>query len=406
METPLTGIVAQHSLRAAVAEVMTVDNVTEGVPTAFSAILHRKLPQASNSSVTILPLPGEAGFVPTGKGDAIRFRGQLTAPSDQAYERLAQRFGAIGYTPLLRKDDDRMRDVVLAVPGTLRKANQRLGVAALLFGLTLVSCLFAGAQMVERLTGVNWNLLDGLPYALSLLAILGAHELGHYLTARRLGSPTSLPYFIPMPFGFGTLGAVINMVAPPRNRRHLLAIAVAGPLAGLAVAVPLLFIGLKLSHIEPLPVGPFLNGQGPLMEGNSVLYAAMKYAIFGRLLPSNGQDVFVHQIAFAGWVGLLVTGLNLIPAGQLDGGHIVYALFGEKIANIFLWTVLAVLVALAFLWQGWIIWVVLIFFLGRLRAEPLDDLTQLTSRQRVLAMAMILVFFLVFTPIPMRVIKG
>ena len=400
-EITLTGIVAQHSLRAAVAEVMAVEDVTEGVPTAVSAILHRKLPQASSPTAPTVPLPGEAGFVPTGRGDAIRFRGQLTAPSDQAYERLAKRFGALGYTPLLRKDDDRLRDVVLAVPGTLRKANQRLGIAALLFGLTLVSCLFAGAQMVEGLTAVNWNLLDGLPYAVSLLAILGAHELGHYLTARRLGSPTSLPYFIPMPFGFGTLGAVINMVAPPRNRRHLLAIAVAGPLAGLAVAIPVLLIGLKLSQIEPLPVaGPYQ------MEGNSLLYFALKFIVFGRLLPANGVDVFIHPVAFAGWVGLLVTGLNLIPAGQLDGGHIVYALFGEQIANIFLWAVLAVLVALLFFWPGWAIWVVLIFFLGRLRAEPLDDLTQLTSRQRVLAMSMILIFFLVFTPIPMRVIKG
>ena len=187
MQTPLTGIVAQHSLRAAVAEVMAVEDVTEGVPTAVSAILHRKLPQASSPAAPTVTLQGAAGFVPTGRGDAIRFRGQLTVPSDRAYERLAQRFGALGYTPLLRKDDDRLRDVVLAVPGTLRKANQRLGVAALLFGLTLVSCLFAGAQMVEGLTDVNWNLLDGLPYAVSLLAILGAHELGHYLTARRLG---------------------------------------------------------------------------------------------------------------------------------------------------------------------------------------------------------------------------
>ena len=401
MQTPLTGIVAQHSLRVAVAEVMAVEDVTEGVPTAFSAILHRKLPQASSPAAPTLSLPGEAGFVPTGRGDAIRFRGQLTAPSDQAYERLAQRFGALGYTPLLRKDDDRLRDVVLAVPGMLRKANQRLGIATLLFAVTMVSCLFVGAQMVEGLTSINWNLLDGLPYAVSLLAILGAHELGHYLTARRLGSPTSLPYFIPMPFGFGTLGAVINMVAPPRNRRHLLAIAVAGPLAGLAVAIPVLLIGLRLSQIEPLPVaGPYQ------MEGNSLLYFALKFIVFGRLLPANGVDVFIHPVAFAGWVGLLVTGLNLIPAGQLDGGHIVYALFGEQIANIFLWAVLAVLVALVFFWPGWAIWVILIFFLGRLRAEPLDDLTQLTSRQRILAMAMILVFFLVFTPIPMRVIKG
>jgi Zn-dependent protease len=397
----VTGIVAQHSLRAAVAEVMAVEDVTEGVPTAFGAILRRGQPRAATTASPSVAIPGEMGYVPTRQGDALRFRGRLTWPSDQAYERLAQRFAALGYTPVLRKDDDRLRDVVLAVPGTLRKANQRLGIAALLFCLTLVSCLFAGAQMVEGLTSVNWNLLQGLPYAASLLAILTAHELGHYFTARRLGSPTSLPYFIPMPFGFGTLGAVINMVAPPRDRRRLLAIAVAGPLAGLAVAIPVLLVGLRLSRIEPLPAsGPYS------MEGNSLLYAGLKYIVFGQVLPSNGVDVFIHQVAFAGWAGLLVTGLNLIPAGQLDGGHVVYAMFGEKIANVCLWVVLAVLSALAFLWQGWIIWVVLIFFLGRMRAEPLDDLTQLTGKQQALALLVILIFFLVFTPIPMRVVTG
>lgn len=397
----VTGIAAQHSLRTSVTEVMAIEDVTEGVPTAYGSILNRRSSPTAPDAPPSIPLSGTGSFEPTGRGDAVRFRGRLLMRSDQAYERLAQRFGVLGYTPLLRKDDDRLRDVVLAVPGTLRKANQRLGIAVLLFGLTLVSCLFAGAQMVEGLNAVNWNLLDGLPYAVSLLAILGAHELGHYFTARRLGSPTSLPYFVPMPLGFGTLGAVINMVAPPRNRRHLLAIAVAGPLAGLAVAIPVLFIGLRLSRIEPLPLGT-----GYSMEGNSILYAAMKYIVFGQLLPSNGMDVFIHQIAFAGWAGLLVTGLNLIPAGQLDGGHIVFALFGQKIANIFLWAVLAVLAALAFFWRGWVVWVVLIFFLGRLRVEPLDDVTQLTNWQRGLALVMILIFFLLFTPIPMRVIAG
>lgn len=370
------------ALRAAASDVMTIDDVTEGVVSPYGVFLGNPPPR-----------PGE-------RGQGVRLRGRLLLPADEAYQRLAQRFGVLGFTPLLRLEGEPPAShVILALPGQLRRASQRLGLASLLFALTLLSCLFAGAQMVEGLVDVNWNLLDGLPYAVALLGILAAHEMGHYLTARRLGAPTSLPYFLPMPLGFGTFGAVINMAAPPRNRRHLLAIAAAGPLAGLAVAIPALLIGLSLSRVAPLPA----TGTYPL-EGNSVLYAALKFMMFGELLPGNGRDVMIHPVAFAGWAGLLVTGLNLIPAGQLDGGHIVYALLGERWARVVLWVVLAALAGLAFLWQGWFLWLFLIFLLGRVRVAPLDDVTPLTGRQRALAIAMIAIFLLVFTPIPLRIV--
>jgi membrane-associated protease RseP (regulator of RpoE activity) len=274
--------------------------------------------------------------------------------------------------------------------------------ALALFGLTVLSCLFVGAQMWEWVGAsgqINTNLLDGVPFAATILAILVAHEFGHYLTARRLGSSTSLPYFIPMPFGpFGTLGAFISMAVPPRNRRHLLAIGAAGPLAGLVLAVPLLWLGLSLSHVQPLPPG------GYQMEGNSLLYAVLKFLMFGKILPSGGEDVFIHPVAFAAWAGLLVTGLNLIPAGQLDGGHIVYALFGRKGARIVTWGVLAALVGLSFLWSGWVLWLGLVFLFSRLQDMPLDDLTELTRGQRAFAVGMIAIFFFVFTPIPLTLV--
>jgi membrane-associated protease RseP (regulator of RpoE activity) len=337
-----------------------------------------------------------AGVAP---GNSVRVRGRLMAPPDVAWRTLAERFAALGSTPLLRKRADGPGEEVLALPVTFRPSTARPALALLMFGLTVLSCLFVGAQMVEGLTGINWRLLDGLPFTAGMLAILVSHEFGHYLTARRLGSPTSLPYFIPMPFGpFGTFGAFITMSMPPRNRRHLLAIGAAGPLAGLIVALPVLWIGLRLSHVQPLPAS------GYQMEGNSLLYAAMKALVFGRLLPSGGVDVWVHQLAFAGWAGLLVTGLNLIPAGQLDGGHIVYALLGRKGARIATWVVLAAMVGLSFVWTGWVLWLVLVLLLGRMQDMPLDDITELTGGQRVLAAVMVAVFILVFVPIPLTLV--
>jgi membrane-associated protease RseP (regulator of RpoE activity) len=353
-------------VRSAAAEVMSIEDVTAGVAPA----------------------------------NAVRVRGRLFLPPDEAWRMLANRFNLFGWTPMLRRRPDGPGDELLVLPVTFGGGKPRIALPAVLFVLTVLSCLFAGAQMVEGLRTWNFNLLDGLPFAAGLLAILTAHEFGHYLVARRLGSPTSLPYFIPMPIGpFGTLGAVITAGAPIRNRRHLLAIGAAGPVAGLVVAIPVLFVGLKLSHLQPLPA------VGYQLEGNSLLYGALKYLVFGRWLPSAGVDVFVHQLAFAGWAGLLVTGLNLIPAGQLDGGHIAYALLGPRRARILGWVMLGVMAVLSFLWTGWLLWLVLLLLATRLQDMPLDDITELTDRQRLFAVAMLVVFVLVFVPIPLTIVQ-
>jgi membrane-associated protease RseP (regulator of RpoE activity) len=168
--------------------------------------------------------------------------------------------------------------------------------------------------------------LSGGPYfAGTLMGILLAHELGHYIVGRRLGVDISLPYFIPLPPGvsLGTMGAVINMRRPIGDRNSLFDVGAAGPIAGLCVALPLLVIGLKMS-----PVGP--PQPDSVIEGNSILYGLTKLAIFGRWLPSDGLDVNTHPMAFAAWVGLLITAVNLLPVGQLDGGHIAKAVMGEK----------------------------------------------------------------------------
>jgi membrane-associated protease RseP (regulator of RpoE activity) len=239
----------------------------------------------------------------------------------------------------------------------------------------------------------------GLPFAAGLLSILVAHELGHYLVSRRLGVAASLPYFIPMPLNlFGTMGAIIRTREPMRNRRQVLAIGSAGPLSGLLVAIPVLLIGLMRSTVQPISTTP-----GALLEGNSILYALLKFLVFGRFLPGGGMDVFLHPVAFGAWAALFVTGLNLIPAGQLDGGHVSYALFGKNAV----WVSRIALIAamgLVLVWSGWWLFALLLFVFGQRHAEPLDEITPLTRTEKILAIGMLLVFVLLFIPVPMTII--
>jgi membrane-associated protease RseP (regulator of RpoE activity) len=216
-------------------------------------------------------------------------------------------------------------------PITARELRPHL----ILFGVTLLTVFFAGASYMRPLapdvgfvTGVldtlrPVNLLQGWLFAVPLLSILLAHEFGHYVAARIHRVDASLPYFIPLPFIslLGTAGAVITMRGTIRSRTALLDIGAAGPLAGMVVAIPVLAIGLSLSEVGPVPAS------GYELEGQCLLYSALKYAVLGPI-PA-GYDVNLHPTALAGWAGLLVTMLNLVPVGQLDGGHIAYALFGE-----------------------------------------------------------------------------
>jgi membrane-associated protease RseP (regulator of RpoE activity) len=181
-------------------------------------------------------------------------------------------------------------------------------------------------------------------------------------------------------------------------------VAVAGPLAGLAVTIPVLLLGLSLSEVHSLAeMRQAVPDQVYFTEGNSLIYAAAKVLIFGRFLPGGGEDVFLHPVAMAGWAGLLVTGLNLIPAGQLDGGHIFFALFGPRAAQAASMVVAALLVAMGFLWSGWFLWAIIVALLGRARAPLLNEVTPLRGPWRLLAVAGLLVFILAFTPVPITI---
>ncbi len=358
----------------------------------------------------------EAVLLDAERAGLVRLYGRFTDDPAESYPLARERMQPLGYTPLFR--EEKGRHLILALPGRPPSSRPNLKVAGILLALTVFSTLFAGMQY-DPDRPFLLNLLSGWPFAATLLAILLAHEMGHYLVARRLGIPTTLPYFIPMPMNLlGTMGAFIQMKAPPQNRRHLLAVGLAGPLAGLVVAIPLLILGLSTAHIGPSPVG-----QPYVLEGNSLLYALLKVAVLGRFVPDcslgttetfpeivrtalygcpygRGWDVMLGPVAFAAWAGLLVTGLNLIPAGTLDGGHVAYALLGKR-AQYLTWGLIVALLLLGFLWNGWFIWAALIFLLGRRPAVPLDDVTRLKPYQVVVGILMLVLFLLTFTPIPL-----
>ena len=189
-----------------------------------------------------------------------------------------------------------------------------------------------------------------------LLLILGAHELGHYFAARHHRLAVTLPYFIPAPppFSiFGTFGAFIQLREPMRNRKMLLDVGAAGPLVGLIFAIRILLIGLSTAQ-----VGPIVPGGD--VEGNSLLYAFSKILIFGRFLPDGAQDVYLNQIALAGWTGLLVTALNLMPVGQLDGGHILYSLIGNTARKLYYPFLIGMAALTVFFSGAWLFWVVVL----------------------------------------------
>jgi membrane-associated protease RseP (regulator of RpoE activity) len=266
------------------------------------------------------------------------------------------------------------------------------------------------------------QLADGLPYALALIGILFAHEMGHYLLARRHGVPASLPYFIPLPLPpVGTMGAVIKMDRRIESRNALVDVGAAGPLAGLAVALPVLAWGLHISPVKPLGAGT--------LEGNSLLYLGLKLLVKGQLLPGGGLDVVLHPVAWAGWVGLLVTMINLMPVGQLDGGHIAFAFFGDGYTRVsgLLHRVLPALAVGASAYtvldlrrkaswsialqlgapagMPWLIWPLLLILLKRASGgvyHPPVGPEPLTRGRRALCVAMLVVFALIFMPIPLR----
>jgi membrane-associated protease RseP (regulator of RpoE activity) len=329
----------------------------------------------------------------------VRFRGRFLVDPAVCFDDLRARYEQYGFTPTARPAGEGV--ALVAIPTVFRATPTNNRINLLLFVATILSTLFVGAGYAAETVDEMWQIWRGWPFSLTIMLILGAHEMGHYIAARYHKVPVTLPYFIPLPipYSFGTMGAVIRLKGPVTNRRSLLDVGAAGPWAGMLFAVPLLLVGLATSPVGPLPQ------TGYTMEGNSILYALTKILVYGRFLPSGGLDVQLNQVAWAAWVGLLVTSLNLIPLGQLDGGHIASVLFGDKAKQLF-WPIIISLVILVVVTgtTTWILWVFILFFLGRTYAEPLDQVTQLDPRRRLIAILSLCLFVLVFVPVPLQIV--
>ncbi len=285
-------------------------------------------------------------------------------------------------------------------PTMARRSGRFPVLHVVLFLLTLLTTTIAGAfQAGADPIADPSSLTAGVPFSATLLSILLVHEFGHFTLAKWHGVRASLPYFIPAPPVFiGTFGAFIRMQSPPPNRRALFDVGAAGPWAGFVLAVPAVFIGLQLSEVRPLGLS-----EGGLELGDSLLFSWLTRLAIGT--TADQATIVLHPVALAGWFGLFVTFLNLLPVGQLDGGHVSYALLGRwhaTIARVFI-AVIAVLGLRG--WQGWYMWVILLLLIGVDHPRTADAATPLDGRRRLAAMATVALFVVTFMANPIAVVE-
>lgn len=339
-------------------------------------------------------------------GQIITFSGELLQEAETTYSEIERRFQPLGYTPLLRHE--RGQDLLIAVEGVNKQVkNGNLLIHLLLLLATILTTLAAGASLwgasivlavqSGSVAKVVETLGLGVPFAGTLLGILGVHELGHYAVARLYGVSASLPYFIPTPLmGLGTLGAFISIKSPLKNRTVLFDIGLAGPIAGLMVAVPLLLLGLWLSPTVPA----YFGGEWTLRQVGSSLFIDMMVALL-KPVPA-GQTLALHPIFFAAWFGLLITGINLLPVGQLDGGHVAYALLGRFAITVGSVVLMGLLVAGALLSSTWYMWAFFVLLGGLRHPQPLNDVTPLDPVRKILSILAIGLFWVLIVPAPFQ----
>jgi membrane-associated protease RseP (regulator of RpoE activity) len=245
------------------------------------------------------------------------------------------------------------------------------------------------------LTVASTWLTGGLSYSIAVMLILLGHEMGHYFMSQRYGIPATLPFFLPLPYisPFGTLGAVIRMKGVVASRKALFDTGVAGPLISFFLSIPAIAIGLKYSHAIPLSHSPT-----DFIFADPLLFSFIQKLVMGPV-PDN-FIVMIHPIGFAGWVGLFVTALNLLPVGQLDGGHIAYALFGKKSRIVFVTAIAVVAFFFLFYSMAWFLILILMVLFGLRHPEPIENSTPLDWKRKLIGVITFIALILSFTPAP------
>ncbi len=333
---------------------------------------------------------------------ALTFQVAPGPNADQSFDELRKDLIPRDYIPSMTRERGELLVHVQRRPPQ-RYRSVRVNVIMLLLTIA-TTVLFGGAWNWSTYSGAPWlsadSILNGAVFfSLPLLAILGCHEMGHYVVAKRHGVRASLPFFIPSVPPLGTFGAFISMRDPLPNRRALLDVGASGPLVGFAIAIPVTIAGLFLTAANPRPLLPS-TGTFELIQG-SFFYNFL--AMFFPIAPNQSM----HPLAFAGWVGLFVTAINLLPASQLDGGHVARALLGSK-QYYASWASFAFLIGMTLVsgYQGWIIFALFIFFIGLRHPPPLNDLQGLGVRRTVVGLVAVAVLAATFVPVPFAFVSA
>ncbi len=293
----------------------------------------------------------------------------------------------------LKPDERYIRGRIFREDG-FRNYN-RVWINILLFIITVITTTLAGAETGDSIVAI---ILSGLPFSITIMAILLSHEMGHYLTARYFGIKATLPYFIPFPSIIGTMGAVIKLKSSITERRVLLYIGAMGPVLGFILSLIATVIGINLSEVKPLPA--VNNGMIPIF-GDSLLTSLITRIIHGEIPP--GYDIYLSKYAWAGWIGFLVTSLNLMPMGQLDGSRVIYSLIGKN-QLFFGWATFAGLIVLSFIWLGWIVWIIMGLVFLRIAHPPIEDKSELSAGEKIIGWICVAIFLLTFIPVPVKII--
>jgi membrane-associated protease RseP (regulator of RpoE activity) len=320
---------------------------------------------------------------------AVICRGQLRTGAAAAYKKIRENiensFGDRFLVLLQEGTNNKPFFALVPNPQNRTRDQQKLTRPLLALGLLIATLFTTTIQWFDlnngKVAAIESNpamLLAGLPYGLALLTILGIHEMGHYLTARHHKIRSTLPYFIPIPFFLGTFGAFIQMRSPVPNRKALFDVSIAGPLSGFVATIPLLIWGLAHSQVVALPAQAETLDPNALNPKYSILLAILsKLALGARLTADKAIDL--HPVAVAGFLGLVVTALNLMPVGQLDGGHIVHAMFGQRIGGAIGQIARFLLLGLSLVQPGFWLWAIILFFMPVFDEPALDDVTELDN---------------------------